>query len=79
MFAWSPRNCLSTKSILYKVCEREVPLTIETVILIILGLALLGTLPSWPYSAGWGYGPSGLIGLILVILLVMVLTGRVPG
>jgi hypothetical protein len=46
-------------------------------ILIILLILLLGTLPTWPYSGGWGYYPSGLLGLVLVIVLVMVLLGRV--
>jgi hypothetical protein len=51
---------------------------LETLILIIVLLALLGSLPSWPYSRGWGYGPSGLIALVLVFLLVLVFTGRLP-
>lgn len=46
-------------------------------ILIILLVLLLGSLPTWPYSAGWGYYPSGLLGLVLVIVLVLVLLGRV--
>ncbi len=47
-----------------------------TIILIILVLALVGALPAWPYSRGWGYAPSGVTGLIVVILLIMLLTGR---
>lgn len=47
-----------------------------TIILIILILALVGVLPAWPHSRGWGYGPSGLTGLIVVILIVLLLTGR---
>jgi hypothetical protein len=46
-------------------------------ILIILVILLIGTLPSWPYSGGWGYYPSGLLGLVLVIVLVLALLGRV--
>lgn len=53
-------------------------MTLSTVLLIILILALLGALPSWPYSRGWGYGPSGLVGLVLVVVLIMALMGRVP-
>jgi hypothetical protein len=49
----------------------------STILIIILILILIGAFPSWPYSRGWGYGPSGIVGLILVILLVMVLLGRV--
>ena len=53
-------------------------MTLSTVLLIILILALLGGLPSWPYSRGWGYGPSGLVGLVLVVVLIMALMGRTP-
>jgi hypothetical protein len=38
---------------------------------------LLGAVPSWPYSRGWGYGPSGVVGLILVILLILLLLGKI--
>jgi hypothetical protein len=49
----------------------------STILLIILVLLLVGALPTWPYSSGWGYYPSGGVGLIVVILLVLVLMGRV--
>lgn len=49
---------------------------LRTILLIILILALLGSVPLWPYSAGWGYGPSGGIGLVLIILIVLVVAGR---
>ena len=48
-----------------------------TILLIILILLLIGALPSWPYSAGWGYYPSGGLGLILIIVLILVLMGRI--
>jgi hypothetical protein len=47
-----------------------------TVLLIILILMLLGAIPAWPHSRNWGYGPSGGLGLIVIILLILVLTGR---
>jgi hypothetical protein len=47
-----------------------------TVLIIILVLLLIGSLPTWGYSQGWSYYPSGGIGLILIILLILVLTGR---
>ena len=47
-----------------------------TIILVILILALIGVLPTWPHSRSWGYAPSGITGLIVVILLIMLLTGR---
>lgn len=50
---------------------------LSTILLIILILLLIGSVPTWPYSAGWGYGPSGVLGIILVILIVLILLGRV--
>ena len=47
-----------------------------TVLLVILVLALLGVLPAWPHSRGWGYGPTGGLGLIVLILVVLLLSGR---
>lgn len=49
----------------------------STILLIILVLLLIGALPTWPYSSGWGYYPSGGLGTIIVILLVLVVLGRV--
>jgi hypothetical protein len=51
-------------------------MTLGTILLIILILILIGVIPSWPYSSGWGYGPSGLIGVILVIVIILLLLGR---
>jgi hypothetical protein len=48
----------------------------STILLIILILILLGALPLWPYSSGWGYYPSGGVGLLLLILIILLLTGR---
>lgn len=48
-----------------------------TVLLIILIIILIGAIPAWPYSRGWGYGPSGIIGVIVIVLLVLVLMGRI--
>ncbi|MFT3907310.1 MAG: DUF3309 family protein [Steroidobacteraceae bacterium] len=48
-----------------------------TILLIVLLLALLGALPTWPYSASWGYYPSGGLGLVLVIVVVLLLVGRI--
>jgi uncharacterized protein YjbJ (UPF0337 family) len=47
-----------------------------TILLVILVLLVIGALPSWPYSSGWGYGPSGIVGLILIIIVILALTGR---
>jgi hypothetical protein len=50
---------------------------LSTVLLIVLILLVIGAIPSWPHSRGWGYGPSGLLGVILVVVLILALTGRV--
>lgn len=47
-----------------------------TILLIVLVLLVIGALPTWPHSRNWGYAPSGLAGLIVVILLILLLTGR---
>jgi Protein of unknown function (DUF3309) len=49
----------------------------RTILLIVLVLLLIGALPSWPYSAGWGYYPSGGLGLILLILIILAVMGRI--
>ena len=49
---------------------------VGTILLVILILLLIGSLPAWPYSNGWGYYPSGGLGLVVVILLILVLTGK---
>ena len=48
-----------------------------TILLILVILLLVGVLPAWPYSSGWGYWPSGGLGLILLIVIILALTGRV--
>ncbi|MBV8515661.1 MAG: DUF3309 domain-containing protein [Acidobacteria bacterium] len=49
----------------------------RTILLIILILLLLGALPTWPYSTGWGYYPSGGLGLVLLIVIILVLAKRI--
>ena len=48
-----------------------------TILLIILILLLIGALPAWPHSSGWGYWPSGALGLILLIVIILALTGNI--
>jgi hypothetical protein len=52
-------------------------MTMTTILIIVLILLLIGALPSWGYSRGWGYGPSGLLGLVVIILIILFLMGRI--
>jgi hypothetical protein len=52
-------------------------MSVSTILLILLVLLLIGALPTWPYSGGWGYYPSGGLGLVVIILLVLVVAGRI--
>ena len=52
-------------------------MTLGTILLIILVLLLHGALPTWGYSRGWGYGPGGIVGVILIILIILMLMGRI--
>ena len=51
-------------------------MSLGTILLIILVLALIGVFPTWPHSQSWGYGPSGLLGVVVVVLIILVLMGR---
>ncbi|MCO6391218.1 DUF3309 family protein [Aliihoeflea aestuarii] len=52
-------------------------MSLGTILIIILILILLGAIPAWPHSRGWGYGPSGILGVVLVVVLILVLMGRI--
>lgn len=52
-------------------------MSLSTILLIILILALVGIIPIWPHSRSWGYAPGGVVGLIVVILLILLLLGRI--
>ncbi len=52
-------------------------MTTSTILLIILVLLLVGAFPSWPHSRNWGYGPTGIVGVLVIVLLVLLLTGRI--
>jgi hypothetical protein len=52
-------------------------MSLGTILLVILVLVLLGIIPTWPHSRGWGYGPSGVVGLILVVLVILLLLGKI--
>lgn len=50
-------------------------MTLGTILLVVLILLLIGALPTWPYSSGWGYGPTGGLGLVLVIVIILLVLG----
>lgn len=52
-------------------------MSLGTILVIILILLLIGAIPNWGYSRGWGYGPSGIIGVILLIVIILLLMGRI--
>jgi hypothetical protein len=52
-------------------------MSVGTILLIILILMLLGVIPTWPHSRGWGYAPSGILGTVVLILLILLLMGRI--
>lgn len=51
-------------------------MSLGTILLIVLVLILIGVVPAWPHASSWGYGPSGIVGVILVIVLILFLMGR---
>jgi hypothetical protein len=51
-------------------------MSLGTILLIVLILMLIGVIPTWPHSKGWGYGPSGVLGLVVVVILVLLVMGR---
>ena len=57
-------------------CVNTKPSMLETILIVVLILALIGALPRWGYSRGWGYGPGGIVGVLLLIVIVLALTGN---
>lgn len=51
-------------------------MTLGTILLIVLILMLIGAIPSWPHSRNWGYAPSGVLGLVVIVIIVLLVTGR---
>ena len=81
-FDWSAvrkefRNPFRPGALQADASQRRRPMPLGTILLIILIVLLVGALPTWPYSGGWGYYPSGGLGLVLVIVLILLLLGRI--
>jgi hypothetical protein len=55
---------------------RRTLMTLGTLLLILVVLALIGAIPAWPYSRGWGYAPSGIFGIALILVVVLLVSGR---
>jgi hypothetical protein len=70
------RNAPRTLLLRIGIAPRRVPMN-SLVLVVLLVVVLLAVLPAWPYSTGWGYYPSGIVGLIVVVLLIMALMGRI--
>jgi hypothetical protein len=64
------------KRVVAMVKEQEL-IMLSTILVVILILILVGALPTWGYSSGWGYGPGGIVGLLLIVVIVLALTGRI--
>ena len=75
MRAWNSGN--SPALVIEFINDREAMTMLTTILIIILILALIGALPTWGYSRSWGYGPGGIVGVILIILIVLALTNHI--
>jgi hypothetical protein len=69
-------DLLGKRFSLFRVKERGYVM-LSTILIVVLILLLIGALPTWPYSSGWGYYPGGGLGLVLIIVLILALTGRI--
>jgi hypothetical protein len=72
----TPHMCVASLQFASASKRRQL-MTLGTILIILLILALVGAIPNWGYSRGWGYGPSGIVGVILVVVVVLALLGRV--
>ena len=71
-----PRSCLHSGR-QHIASPMEENMNLGTILLIVLVLALVGAIPAWPYSTGWGYYPAGGIGLLVLIVLILLITGKI--
>jgi hypothetical protein len=73
----SARNFFALTTVCFPVGQKRGNVMLSTILIIVLILLLIGALPTWPYSAGWGYYPGGGLGLILIIVIILARMGRV--
>ena len=72
----SEARLLVQSGLLFQICQLNRRAVMSTILVVLLVLLLVGALPAWPYSRSWGYYPSGGLGLVVVIVLILLLTGR---
>jgi hypothetical protein len=65
-----------SQSLTCRPTRKENAMSLGTILLIVLILILLGVIPTWPHSRQWGYAPSGIVSIVVIVLLIMLLTGR---
>jgi Protein of unknown function (DUF3309) len=68
---------LLSRKVSFLAWQRRGNVMLSTILIIVLILLLIGALPTWPYSSGWGYYPGGGLGLVLIIVVILVLAGRI--
>jgi len=73
--AWCGQTCMSGADLLNHI--EEIPMTLATVLLVVLIVMLVAAIPSWPYSQSWGYWPSCGLGLVVIVVIVLLLMGRI--
>ena len=61
----------------FQAFSREQAVSLGTILLIVLVLILVGVIPTWPHSRGWGYRPTGIVGAVLIVLLILLVAGRI--
>ena len=80
MFGSAPNNTAHAQKLMLEVAMHQVieemTMSLGMIILIVVVLMLIGAIPTWPHSQSWGYYPSGGLGLVVIVLLILLLTGR---
>ena len=69
-------NAAAVRSFPIHNANKGLTMSLGTILLIVLILALVGVLPTWPHSSSWGYGPSGLVGLLVVVVIILFVLGK---
>jgi hypothetical protein len=73
MFRWEPGTRIR---VMASPIQKRGDAMLSTILIVLLILILIGALPNWGYSSSWGYGPGGIVGILLIVVIVLALTGR---